>query len=158
MFFNTVNTDIATVLAELATCLCAELENPTCFCGVLPAGEPIDAMGECDDERCGQAWVRLTTAYPASSVGEPDLSLNNCGKSMSFEAEIGVLRCYPVTEETPGEVDMLAVAQRQVEDMRAMERAVVCCNSLDEYILGSYTPVGPNTVIGGVFDLRIGGY
>ena len=153
-----MSTNISVVLADLATCLCSELNHPTCFCGVLPAGDPIDMMGDCEGDNCGQAWVRLTTAYPAEAVGTPDQTLNNCRAPLSFEAEIGVLRCFPV-EEMYDSADMLSSAQQQAADIRAMERAIRCCDSLEEYILGPYTPVGPQGgALGGVFTLSIGGY
>lgn len=149
---------IEAILTSLAACLCEELEHPTCFCGVFAGADPYDAMGECDGDDCGQAWVRLLAVYPSAAVGIADVSLRNCGMGLSYDVEIGVLRCAAVQEEAYTEAEMLAYASKQYSDMLAMRRAVVCCD-LDEYILTTYVPVGPDGgVIGGVWNLTLGDY
>jgi hypothetical protein len=147
-------------IAALAACLCTELNDDSlCFCGVFPGGDPYDAMGGCSDEGCGQAWVRLLGAVPSTTVGQPDQTLRNCSAGMSYDVEIGVLRCFPSQEEALTEAEMLAIADQQYDDMLAMRRAVNCCDELDEYILGGYLPLGPDIgAIGGVWSLSIGGY
>lgn len=151
---------ISEMIASLATCLCAELDpTPSCFCGVLAGGDPYDAMGDCDAGDCGQAWVRLLGVVPATTVGQPDLTLRNCSAGLSYDLEIGVLRCFPSQEGPLDEAEMLAIAEQQYDDMLAMRRAVNCCDELDEYILGPYIPVGPDGgAIGGVWNLTLGGY
>lgn len=146
-------------IEALAACLCEELESPTCFCGVFAGADPYDAMGECEGDNCGQAWVRLLAVYPSGGVGVPNTSLNNCGAGLSYDIEIGVLRCAPIQEEAYTEAEMLEFAQKQYSDMLAMRRAVACCDALEEYIMAAYAPVGPDGgVIGGVWNLTLGDY
>jgi hypothetical protein len=151
---------ISETIAALASCLCAELNDTgLCFCGVFPGADPYDAMGGCEDTGCGQAWVRLLSLYPSSTIGQLDTSLRNCSSGLSYDVEIGVLRCFPQQEEAMTEAEMLAIADQQYEDMLAMRRAVVCCEELDEYILGAYVPVGPDIgAIGGLWTLSVGAY
>jgi hypothetical protein len=148
------------IISSLAECLCAELnDDALCFCGVFPGGDPYDAMGGCENDGCGQAWVRLLSVVPASTVGQPNLTLRNCNAGLSYDVEIGVLRCFPNQEEALSEAELLAIADRQYNDMLAMRRAVNCCEELDEYILGGYLPVGPDIgAIGGIWSVTIGGY
>ena len=155
-------TDLA---VALAACLCDELTKAgrgLSFCGVLPGDAVVaDYVGMGDD--CGMAWVRMTTAYPASQVGVVNQSVNNCGTLLGLEFEIGVLRCFPAPPEYDGEPpaleDQLAAATEQHDDMLAMMRAVMCCTALGskDYILGSYTPTGPmGLVYGGTWSLMVG--
>ena len=49
---------------------------------------------------------------------------------------------------------MLTYMDKQMADMAAMRRAIVCCNGdFDDIILGQYTPLGPaGGVYGGTVD------
>lgn len=152
--------DISAILADLSTCLCAQILTddlpPVCVCGVLPGDEvALDYAGDCDDA-CGMAWVRLTTAYPSVSVGVPTGVPGNCTTAIGVEIEMGIVRCLDVGEGgTPPEfASLTASAVLQVADMMAMWRAVHCCQNARDFIIGQYVPIGPQGgLIGGTLPL-----
>lgn len=147
-------------MAEIAECLCAKLAAnglPTvCFCGIIAGALPYDATGvgegcESDDPDdnvgCGQAWVRLVSAYPSTQVGVADVIPGNCTKGFGYDIEIGVMRCIRI-EELGGALpadEMLAAVQLQIADMLTMQQALMCCSAFDteDFVLGQYTPIGP---------------
>lgn len=153
---------IATVLTNLAACLCAQItedESPeTCFCGVVPGGAVIaEYAGDCDDTD-GMAWVRLASTYPAESVGVAVQRVGNCSVGIGFDVEVGMLRRYPLQAEALDESVLLELLDQQVKDMTTMRRAIQCCTALPnkDYILGSYTPAGPTgDLIGGIWALYV---
>jgi hypothetical protein len=154
--------DINAILADLATCLCAQIltDNlpPVCFCGVVPGQDvAMDYTGDCDDA-CGMAWVRLATAYPSVTVGQPSQIQNNCTAGIGLEIEMGIVRCLDVGEGGgPPEPEALtAAATLQVADIMAMWRAVACCRQSKDFIIGQYVPSGPQGgVVGGTLPLGI---
>jgi hypothetical protein len=154
--------DINAILADLATCLCAQILTdglpPVCFCGVVPGQDvALDYAGDCDDA-CGQAWVRLATAYPSVSVGQPSQIPNNCTVGIGVEIELGIVRCLDVGDgQTPPDpVELTAAGVLQVADMMAMWRAVACCRQSKDFIIGQYAPIGPQGgLVGGTLPLGI---
>src|SRR5262245_47959666 len=93
---------VFTVVSDLAACLCAEIETTPdlpalCFCGVVP-GEVAaqDYSGDGSGGKCGMAWVRLASLYPASGVGEPNTNAGNCDAGLGADIEMGVMRCITV--------------------------------------------------------------
>lgn len=156
--------DVKALIDNLAECLCAEVnaDDSLCFCGVLVGTAPYDVSGECSDQKCGQAWVRLVLSYPASEVGVADTTIGNCGKGLGLDLELGVMRCFPISEEPPTEAELLAVSDKQIEDMLGMRRAITCCFADEEedigYVMGEYTPVGPEGEggqVGGVWLISV---
>lgn len=156
-------------MKEIAACLCAEIEaddSPgVCFCGILAGGEPYDAsgIGDCAEEACGQAWVRLVNAYPAEAVGQQNTDVGNCSKTVGYDLEVGLYRCFTI-EENGGsltEEEMAEAADRQILDMELMHRAISCCEGIPnrEYVLGIYTPYGPlGGLVGGIWTVHLGGF
>jgi len=149
---------IYTALDELATCLCAQIQTDglpdVCACSVVP-GEVVipDMVGDCADG-CGQAWVRLITAYPSVVIGAPDVTPGNCGSSIGVEVELGVLRC--IESEDVGIPELQDATQLQVADMLAMWRAVSCCRQSKDYQITAYTPLGPEGgLVGGSLAVSI---
>lgn len=155
---------ISEILSGLAACLCAQItedDSPeTCFCGVIPGGGVVaDYAGDCDDVN-GMAWVRLITSYPAQSVGQALQQVGNCSVGVGIDVEIGMLRRYPLDAEALDEATLLELVDQQIKDMHTMRKAVQCCagNSFGnkDYILGSYTPVGPDgDLVGGTWTLYL---
>jgi hypothetical protein len=150
-------------MLALATCLCAEIENhPTlpgvCFCGVLPGEEvAFDYTGDCND-KCGMAWVRLASAYPSTVVGEASTLPGNCASMLAFDVEVGIIRCIEGMDNQgnpPSPQSLLAASMWQWEDMLTMRRAIVCCEGSKGFLLGQYTPVGPTTVVGGMWTVSM---
>lgn len=159
-------------MADLATCLCAAIADPAnalppvCFCGIIAGDAPYDVAGggNCDeddeDSGCGQAWVRLVTGYPSSSVGIADTEPGNCSKGFGYDIEIGIMRCFPTPDEGEpvDDVEMLAASQLQIADMLVMQQALLCCSSIDNEntVMGQYQPIGPEgTLLGGIWTISI---
>lgn len=151
---------VESALTDLASCLCAEIADPgsgvpdVCFCGVIP-GEAASAMygGDCT-KKCGMAWVRLTQAYPATGPSIQASNPGNCTAGVGFDVEMGMLRCTPIGEATqaPTDAQLLAAAQLQWADMNVMRRAVACCGNRD-WVMTTYTPMGPGGGLVGGFWL-----
>lgn len=149
-------------LTDLATCLCAQIITDglpeTCYCGLIPGEAPaVGYFGDCENN--GVAYVRLANAYPSKSIGQQDLSVSNCGSVMGLDIEVGILRMMTVGDEdgnmpTAGEI--LEATQLQVADMLTMRRAVECCLQPEDYVMGSYTPVGPDGgILGGSWEVNL---
>lgn len=145
------------LLSAVATCLCAQIQTDgsdlPCFCGVVAGDTAVgDYAGECDDGQCGMAWVRLTTAYPASGVGVVDTRVGNCSSELGIEFEVGILRCFPVHEDgtPPTPAEMLEAAEQQHADLLTLHRAIYCCAAIPnkDAIVSTYQPTGP---LGGLY-------
>lgn len=152
-------------LEDLAACLCAAVDDTSsmCFCGILP-GEQWYDVSDCEDN-CGQAWVRVAQVFPARSLGEPDVTYGftdtgNCGAVLSLTVEMGVLRCLEIPEDGTAQSApiLLAAAEQQMKDMLDIRKAVVCCTSFSEKLMGVWTPIGPvdGSVIGGFWTVTLG--
>lgn len=144
----------------LAACLCEQLggQDNMCFCGVLVGETTIaDYIGDCED--CGMAWVRVSAMYPAVGVNLPSTLPNNCNAMLGVDIEIGVLRCISVGASDgspPTAAEMLASAQEVSDDALAMRRAVICCPADIDYVLGTYSPIGPQGgIVGGTWNLSL---
>jgi len=153
--------DVPGLLVDLAACLCEENQacgSPSlCYCGVIPGSQPIDMSGT-DCEPAGQAWVRLTTAYPSQRVGQPDLTLGNSANTgLGFGVEVGILRYFPVQVQPMEDEEILEATLQQITDMETIRRAILCCPSLSpkDYALGTYTPLGPTTLVGGSWTISV---
>jgi hypothetical protein len=154
---------ITTVLEELVTCLCAQVEAdglpPLCMCGLMP-GDAIaaDYAGDCADA-CGMATVRLSQSYPSTVIGQPNLIPGNCASGIGIDVELAILRCIEVGGEDgqPVPPETLAeAAELQHNDMLAMWRAVNCCRTSKDYIISAYTPLGPEGgLVGGAMLVSI---
>jgi hypothetical protein len=149
-------------LTDLATCLCSEIATSglpdVCFCGIIP-GEAASAMysGDCT-KKCGMAWVRLVSAFPAAGVGVPSEHPGNCGSGLGFDVEMGMLRCTEIGTATtpPPPAQLLGSAELQYGDMNVMRKAVACCSGSKDWTLQTYTPMGPGGgLVGGFWTLTL---
>jgi hypothetical protein len=159
---------IGEILASIAACVCAELtpdgaDGPdVCFCDVVP-GQVFahDYVWGCEaDGKCGAAWVRMITAYPAVGVGVPADKRPGCGFLLGVDVEIGVIRCLEAGENgnAPEAEVMNAAAMQEIDDMIAIRRAIMCCDALEDIdiSLGNYQPTGPaGMVFGGTWALSL---
>lgn len=157
---------LSSQLEDLATCLCAEVGGDTmCYCGVIVGDDIYDLSGvggDCEDA-CGQAWVRVTDSFMASTLGVQDVDGGNCGLEMNVVVEVGVLRCLRIPEKGEANTaeEMVAAFEQQQSDMLAIRRALLCCDSIDsqDVILGTFAPIGPQGgLYGGVWTAIIGGF
>lgn len=149
-------------LDDLRTCLCAQIElddlPSLCFCGIVPGSEvAVEYQGDCTD-RCGMAWIRLASLYPAVSVGQVSTQMGNCGNMMGVDVEVGVMRCMPVGGYDglpPTPAQLRAATELQVKDAQAIWKAVVCCQGSDDWIIGQYRPFGPDGgIVGGIVEIN----
>jgi hypothetical protein len=146
------------LMIDLAACLCTEIQQSglpePCQCGVMPGGDAIlDYCGECDGDGCGgQAWVRLSGAFPSTRFPAVQDAAASCVTPLAFVIEVGIARCAPVgTVSTvqgfapPTLEQQIEAVRLQTADMSAMKRAVSCCleNKYSDltYTLGVYTPI-----------------
>jgi hypothetical protein len=154
-------------LTLLAACLCAQIQDPengvpdVCFCGIVP-GEaiPVEYAGDCND-KCGIAWVRMTSLYPSNMVGVAAVEPGNCGFGLGADVEIGILRCISVgdQQEGPTPTELVEAAQLAVADALLIQKAVYCCEGVltRDVVLGLYTAIGPEGgLIGGAYNLSLG--
>lgn len=143
---------IKTALSLLAACVCEAVEGSEefCFCGIMPGDQWYDLRGDCSEDGCAQAWVRVVNLYPSSTFGQQDVSLQNCGKTTELVVELGVLRCVtiPTGGDQPEASDLLSDADQQIDDAAALASALQCCESFEDYSLGLWTPIGPG--VGGI--------
>jgi hypothetical protein len=85
-------------MIELAACLSTELAAAglpdLCFIGVLPGQQvALDSCGGCGESgKCGQAWVRLITAYPSTTFPGPAES-PKISTLLAYSLEVAVMRC-----------------------------------------------------------------
>lgn len=149
-------------LTVLGACLCEQIRADglpeTCFCGIVPGEAAVAAYaGDCA-KKCGMAWVRMGAVYPASGVGIANEEPKNCGSGIGYGVEVGILRCAHTgtAEQMPTPAEQMMDAQLQVADMLAMRRAVACCPGSTDWILGIYTPTGPQGgLVGGFWSLEM---
>lgn len=129
------------LLVALADCLCQEIETSelpdVCFCSVLPGPEP--PLDYCHK---GQAWVRLVQEFPSAQFPLPDEQAT-CDSPLAAQIEVGISRCAPQGKSAtvpPTAEQQFEATRLQMADKAAMRRAIQCCASDREHVLGFYTP------------------
>jgi hypothetical protein len=139
-------------LIQLAECLCSQIATDglpePCECLVLPGAQvALDYCEPCRDDKCGMAWVRLTTMYPSANFPNLDETLRgSCRAPLAYGIELGVARCAPVGKDDgmpPDPADQQAAVRLQMSDALAMRKALSCCYGASGWMLGVYTPFGP---------------
>lgn len=156
---------ISNVLASLAECLCSAIEESdapnTCFCGVVPGDHVLPQYaGDCASE-CGMAYTRLLTMSPVTGIGVPSFDPGNCGASIGFDLEVGIIRCISVGNaqgDLPSDAELLEASELQMRDALTMRKAIACCDALTskDYILGTYIPTGPRGgLVGGSWQVSV---
>lgn len=130
-----------------------------CWLGVLPGSEvALDFCTECDRDRCGMAWVRLTQAYPSTVFPDQDVEFRNCRTRLAYVVEVGVARCLPLTVDNspPEAADMLTTTLSVTDDMLALRYAVQCCFGDSVHVLGAWQPFGPDGgCVGGTWTVQV---
>lgn len=145
---------LADLLTDIAACLCVTLapdgdgcDGGLCFCGVVGGDSVLIDVGlECD-AGCGMGWVRVVSAYPAVSPGEPSDTESTCGSGLGVDIEVGVARCIDGGDDAEGPTGaaLQQNALQMADDLMLIRQALSCCDALDnvDYRLGTYTPQGP---------------
>lgn len=151
-------------LTAIAACLCAQIETdglpPVCFCGVVPGDQvALDYVGDNCATACGMAWVRLIGMYPSVSLGQPNTEPGNCQSLLGLEVEVGIMRCASLPDDDgtpPSAADLAGDVELQAADALTMRRALLCCASSQDLMLGPYTPQGPEGgLVGGVWGAAL---
>lgn len=162
--------DVYPLMLELIGCICEELERSglpkPCRCGVQPGTlAVIDFAGGdagCGDG-CGQAWVRLNSAFPSTIFPAQDFAIaTRCEGGLAYELEVGLSRCEAAGRTVNGRfipptlVEQMEAVRLYTADMAAMRRAILCClrgeheNADDlEVVLGTYRPMDSQGGTGG---------
>ena len=155
----TADATIMPALMALHECLCAELTksglDASCECALVH-GAAVSvappAVGR------GYAWVGLDSIVPSKTFPVQDSTASNCPSPLVANVTVGILRCYAVKVNGESSEQMLLYMDKQMADMAAMRRAILCCAALtDDVMLGSYTPIGPEGgVYGGSWSVYLG--
>lgn len=139
---------IMPALAKLRDCLCNELDksglSADCDC-VLIHGLGTNVAPPAPGK--GFAWVGVTGAFASKDFPNPDVSRSVCATPLAASFVMGVVRCFQVNPRGESGEDMLRWLDKQMADMQAMRRAILCCG-VEDVSLGTYTPIGPE---GGAF-------
>lgn len=133
-----------------------------CAKAIYPGDSIVLDYAECG----GMAWVRLVDAFETVGFPNTDVTIDSCATTLAATVEIGVMHPSPIPEEILGELDLpddaehTSAAERQIEEMRAMHRAMATVRRIigrDLLLPGRYTPVGPvGGTVGGTWSLTIG--
>lgn len=153
-------------LVAIKNCLSAQIVTDglcdVAFCGIVPGEAAAGDYFQCGSSTLnGMAWVRLSTSYMASSVGQADLSIGNCTKEIGVDIEIGIMRCAAlasVSGSPPKPSVVHEAAAQQLADMETLFRTVTCCPEVSsrDYVIGSYAPLGPEGgIVGGILTISL---
>lgn len=146
-------------MLALRNCLCEEIERSglpsVCFCEVVPGSAAMF-----DYPEGGQAWVRLTQAFPSVVFPVQDTNpRGNCGTGLVAVLEVGIIRCAPMPSDggdMPTAQEQFEATRLQMADMQAIRRAIQCCMGKMKHVLGAYTPIGPDgNAVGGSWTVSI---
>lgn len=143
---------------QLASCVCTEIAKsaagPVCWCGVWP-GEEVswEFCGDCGNDACGMAWVRLNGIFPYDTFPAPVVDLG-CRRPLAYNIEVGALRCMPVSDnegELPSSEQITMTSMETYADLAALYRALLCCD-FEAIAVEAWVPVGPQGgCVGGVW-------
>src|SRR5262245_54428037 len=147
-------------LTELLSCVCQSINNvkPVCDCVMLPGFEAaFYYCGECEDGKCGMAWVNLISVFPYQTFPNPVID-TRCQLPLAMTAQIGVVRCMPTPDSAgnpPPAEDLVEATSLQMADMAALYRAVYCCGAAYKAI-GQWTSIGPlGDCVGGMWNVHL---
>lgn len=106
---------------------------------------PQDYCGE----GCAMGFVRLDSVYPSTTFPLADQGALKCVGPWAARIEVGVFRCLPIEAPTVEEATVATAVQ--LDDMERIRAAVACATVLAKrnWLMGPYTPAGPNGGCGG---------
>ena len=155
----TADVRIMPALIALHECLCAELKKSgldlACECALVHgnvANVAPPGVGK------GTAWVGVASIFPSKNFPAPTADRDTCAAPLAALISVGLIRCYAVKVNGESVEDMLLYMDKQMADMAAMRRAIVCCSKeFDDVSLGQYIPIGPEGgVYGGQWTVTLG--
>lgn len=149
---------IMPTLMALHECLCAELKRSGldlgCECAIVHGNVAFVAPPTVGK---GTAWVGITNVFPSKNFPAPTADKDTCAAPLAALVSVGIIRCYSVKVNGESTEDMLLWMDKQMADMAAMRRAILCCASSEDVSLGQYTPIGPEGgVYGGQWSVALG--
>ena len=148
--------------SALRDCLRAEaveaIAGPVASAVVRYGAPGLATMDGCDcdgPDGNGTAFVRVSTVTAADLTGRSTrnagglVRAQRCGRAWTITYELGIMRCYPTTQDgsplPPADVDMQA--QRFLSDQAAIMRTINCCSYLDKHAGVEFVgvnPIGPS--------------
>lgn len=161
---------IGEIMAAVLTCAADALKEAGRECGrqLLVPGD-VPAWDECCE---GFLYVRLITMFPTAGQTAPfptlDTRPGNCKPNlMGSQLGIGVLRCAAVLDSNgnaPSAEVLTAEARGMTMDASIVLSAIKCCigdmvethDLVEQVLLGSWLPLGPETCTGGEWTLTVG--
>lgn len=159
--------ELTDIMDELLANLVREVDPGETFCArTLLPGAAVFAEYLATENQCtGMLWVRLASANLTANFPNADVRAGQCNYSLATPLEVGVLRQAPKIQVTmnrplmlPTNAQQTEATHLQIEDMEAMRRAIFrTVRGYDDYLLGSYTPVGPEEgIFGGSWTVTVG--
>ena len=155
------------MMAALLESLTAQIrkagkEEDYCAITVYPGTAiPVDFGPESDCR--GTAWVRLVSVNPTVVFPTAAVGVDNCGYSLAYTVEMGMVGPAPVMDErlgrliVPDDVEQFEASMRLYDEVEMMHAAIKGAG-IDQLILGDWTPQGPEGgILGGTWTLTIGG-
>lgn len=156
---------VLAAILEQTRLLVSQREDAPDLCSVTVA-PGAQAVYDYGAESCGgMLWTRLNTANPTSDFPAADgTNMNNCGLTLAYHGEIGLLRPGSLPEMNnlnvimPDDATLFNESQRQLGDMRDMYDALKIIGSeMDDFVIRSYTPEGPDGgAVGGSWTFVFG--
>lgn len=146
------------LMVQMQQCLCETLTARglmpgDCFCGILPGDNVVW------DYSTGMAWVRLVDAYPSTTFPSANTTPRvSCSAMLVATLEVGLLQCAPgmsADGSPPTQAEQFEASRLQMAGMRAVQQAIACCD-FDLVVLGTYTPTGPQGLVGGSWQINVG--
>lgn len=154
---------LASVLDETLTRLKADGSDADLCSKTLMSGS--DLILDYGLESCGgMLFVRLLSVNTTATFPESDVTTNNCAYTLAYQCEIGLLRPAVMPEQAmkriilPTDEQHFDQSMRQYADMEKMLGALQAIGTeYDEFIIGQYSPYGPEGgIIGGIWSFTIG--
>lgn len=148
-----VDNDLMPLVAKLADCLCAELEasDLAVDCCVVEWGTEVD-LTELDGGSGSRAWVAITDVFQTADFPTPDSGETPCDKDLAVSVSVGVARCVSINAK---DQDLFMIAARGMADMKAMRRAILCCEDL-LVALGQFETFHEGGIAGGQWSVVLG--
>lgn len=155
--------DLKTLMGKFMQNLIIEIGNEEMCSKTLLPGASI--LGEYVPECGAMAWVRLMTGHFTERFPAVDARPGVCARSVAIPVEMGILRSAPQIKVAagrrvilPNNAEQTEAANRQYDDFETMRRTLLRNENLvDDFLAGTYTPMGPeNGIVGGSWTFTFG--
>lgn len=140
------------ILLNLAACVEGSLRDCGDLCSfqIAPGGTPaVDSCG-CDNGCEGHGWLTIIGGSAYQTFGS-EVQTDTCDSMLQVDVEAGLLRCYPVGEDTPDEALLTGLSLTLLQDMMALRQGLLCCSETDVLLTGYRTIPPAGGCVGGVW-------